>query len=155
MEGLSAIDEEFDCITLIEVLEHLDTDDIRRVLDQVGRLLRPGGSFIVTTPNYASTWPLLEVILNRLSDVSYEEQHLTRFRYASFERTLRDIDPAFFSEVELEIKTTSHFVSPFLGLFSERLAMGASRLREPMRWRFPFGNLILARFWRKRGPKPK
>ncbi len=148
LDGLSDLDEQFDRITLIEVLEHLDANDIRRVLDQVSRLLKPGGYFILTTPNYASTWPILEVILNRISDVSYEEQHLTKFRYSKFEEMIRRISPDFDAGVELDIKTTSHFISPFLGLFSERLAMGVSRLREPMRWRLSLGNLILARFRR-------
>jgi 2-polyprenyl-3-methyl-5-hydroxy-6-metoxy-1,4-benzoquinol methylase len=146
LEQLATLGERFDCITLIEVIEHLDAAQIRELLARVADLLRPGGSFLLTTPNYASAWPILERVLNRVSDVTYDEQHLTRFTYAGFERHLRRIAPGFDRRMALDLKTTSHFMSPFLGLFSERLAMGAARLRNPGRWRFPFGNLILARF---------
>jgi 2-polyprenyl-3-methyl-5-hydroxy-6-metoxy-1,4-benzoquinol methylase len=151
LAALSALDETFDCVTLIEVLEHLSAPEIRELLAQVGRLLKPGGRLFLTTPNYASTWPLLELILNRASDVRYEEQHLTRFTYGNFEALLRSIDPDFDRRLELELKTTSHFLSPFVGLISERLAMWLSSCRDPERWRFPFGNLIVARFKKRLG----
>jgi SAM-dependent methyltransferase len=146
LAALAAIDERFDAITLIEVLEHLDAPEIREVLHQVARLLRPGGKFLMTTPNYASTWPILERLLDRASDVKYHEQHLTKFTYPGFERQLRAIDPELERLLTLELKTTSHFLSPFVGAASERFATWLSRHRDPSRWRFPFGNLVLARF---------
>jgi cyclopropane fatty-acyl-phospholipid synthase-like methyltransferase len=148
LPALASLDERFDAITLIEVLEHLDASQIREVLHQVARLLRPGGRFLMTTPNYASTWPILERILDRASDVKYEEQHLTKFTFPGFSRQLRAIDPDIDRLLTLELKTTSHFLSPFVGGLSERFATWLSRHRDPARWRFPFGNLILARFRR-------
>jgi SAM-dependent methyltransferase len=147
--------ESFDCVTLIEVIEHLDESLIRAVLGQVARLLRPGGCLVLTTPNYASTWPILERMLNRVSDVTYDEQHLTRFRYPTFERRLGSIAPGLSAALALDMKATSHFLSPFLAGVSERIAMRVSRLRQPERWSFPFGNLILARLRRTTAPIPE
>lgn len=147
---LETLGETFDCITLIEVIEHLNADEIRSLLRSVASLLNPGGRFVLTTPNYASAWPMVEFVLNRLSDVKYEEQHLTRFRFPSFDRRLRMLAPEFDEAMELDLKTTSHFLSPFLGVISERLAMRASRFRDPERWHLPIGNLILARYRKRR-----
>lgn len=41
--------ESFDCVSAIEVLEHV-SDDLRFV-EEVRRVLRPGGVFLMTTPN--------------------------------------------------------------------------------------------------------
>lgn len=40
-----------DVATIIEVIEHLDEETIDRTLAEAHRILRPGGSLIVTTPN--------------------------------------------------------------------------------------------------------
>jgi ubiquinone/menaquinone biosynthesis C-methylase UbiE len=40
-----------DVATLIEVIEHLDEPTIDETLAEAQRILRPGGTFIVTTPN--------------------------------------------------------------------------------------------------------
>lgn len=66
-------------VTAIELIEHLDQDRIQVVLDEAHRMLRPGGRLLLTTPNYGSLWPALEWAVGKLSKVSYEEQHITRF----------------------------------------------------------------------------
>ncbi|HEX4383571.1 MAG TPA: methyltransferase domain-containing protein [Myxococcales bacterium] len=147
--GLSIIRERFDCVTLIEVIEHLTAAEIRVLFSQTARLLERGGKLIVTTPNYASTWPLLEQILNRVSDVSYEEQHITRFNYFNFEKRLEEIYPALRDEFAVELKTTTHFVTPFLAGVSFELASKLSRLLPSAHWRMPFGNLVLASLVRR------
>lgn len=42
-------DASFDCVVAVEVLEHVDRH--REFLQQVRRVLRPGGMFLMTTPN--------------------------------------------------------------------------------------------------------
>lgn len=140
---LRGIDERFDCITLIEVIEHLDAGEIRTLLREVSRMLRPGGRLVLTTPNYASTWPILERILNRLSEVSYEEQHITRFTYFNMLRRLGELHPEFPAEFSLELQTTTHFITPFLAGLSFDAARRLSRTVPHRKWRHPFGNLVL------------
>ena len=42
-------DESFDCVISFQVIEHIRDD--RRFIDEIHRVLRPGGRLIVTTPN--------------------------------------------------------------------------------------------------------
>jgi hypothetical protein len=98
---------------------------------------------VITTPNYASTWPLLEALLNRFSDVSYQEQHITRFTYFRMEEQLRELYPDFDRHFSVELKTTTHLLTPFLAGVSFRGARFLSRLVSHNRWRQPFGNLVL------------
>lgn len=46
--------ETFDLVTAFDVLEHLDDD--RAMVDEVLRVLRPGGAFFLTVPAYAALW---------------------------------------------------------------------------------------------------
>ncbi|AKV03090.1 putative methyltransferase [Labilithrix luteola] len=141
---LSSIDEQFDCITLIEVIEHLRPDEIRALFSGIVQRLKPGGKLVLTTPNYASAWPAIEVVLNRMSDVSYEEQHITKFTFFNFERKLASIYPDLFLYFNtVDFKTTTHFVTPFLAGFSFDVARGLSRVVPHQKWRHPFGNLAL------------
>ena len=47
----SELTETFDVVFLIEVLEHLLPEQIEGTLAEVHRLIKPGGSAVVTTPN--------------------------------------------------------------------------------------------------------
>jgi 2-polyprenyl-3-methyl-5-hydroxy-6-metoxy-1,4-benzoquinol methylase len=136
--------EPFDAVTLIEVIEHLRPDEIVALFEQLERTLAPGGRLIITTPNYLSTWPLLEALLNRFGDVSYDEQHITRFSFFSFEKKLERLWKPLFRRYELEMKTTTHFVSPFLASASYEIARGLARAVPHQSWSLPVGNLILA-----------
>lgn len=147
--ALSGVDEQFDCITLIEVIEHLTAAEIEALFTHLGRLLRKGGQLVVTTPNYASTWPLLEFLLNRFGDVNYAEQHITRLTYFNFERKLSALYPRFENEFAVELKTTTHFLTPFLASISFDAAWKLSRLLPSAHWRMPFGNLVLASLIRR------
>ena len=42
-------DNFFDAITFTEVIEHLENH--RKILEEIGRVLKPGGCLIITTPN--------------------------------------------------------------------------------------------------------
>jgi 2-polyprenyl-3-methyl-5-hydroxy-6-metoxy-1,4-benzoquinol methylase len=144
IRDLSSVNEKFDCITLIEVIEHLQVEEIRTLLDGIVDHLKPGGKLVLTTPNYASAWPLIEVVLNKVSDVSYEEQHITKFTYFNMERKLAEIYPDLFLYFNtVDFKTTTHFVTPFLAGLSYDVARGLSRVVPHQKWTHPFGNLVL------------
>lgn len=79
-EGALPFDEaSFDAVTLIELIEHLPRTVIEGLLRDALRVLKPGGKVIMTTPNYASLWPLLEKIVNAKAPVTYEDQHISFF----------------------------------------------------------------------------
>jgi 2-polyprenyl-3-methyl-5-hydroxy-6-metoxy-1,4-benzoquinol methylase len=146
---LAGLDDRFDCVTIIEVIEHLTPAEIRVLLGHAARLLVPGGNLVLTTPNYASTWPIVELLLNRFGDVNYEEQHITRFTAFNVECQLRALYPPFDAEFQVDLKTTTHFVTPFLAAVSYRLARWLSRVIQHAWWRLPFGNLILVTLTRR------
>ena len=78
-QALPGLDERFDAITMIELIEHLPPADARRLLAEARGLLSPQGRLVVTTPNYRSLWPLIEWGVNRVSRVSYEQQHINKY----------------------------------------------------------------------------
>lgn len=134
----------FDAITLIEVVEHLRPAAVEAMLHDVWSLLRPGGRLVLTTPNYLSAWPLLELGLTWLSDVRYDEQHLTRFDFGRFEAQLETLVPDVWQRFSCAVKTTTHFLTPFLAAVSYDLARRLSRAVPHRAWHHPFGNLIFA-----------
>lgn len=109
-------DETFDSISCIEVIEHLDASTNAAIFSEFLRVLKPGGKLIVTTPNYASWWPVLEKIVNRLSGVSYEEQHISKFKRG-------DLD-SLFGKIGFSSSAVTTFMafSPFVAGISWNLA---------------------------------
>ena len=69
----------FDVITIIEIVEHCDNKENKRILNELYRVLKPGGILILTTPNYSSLWPILEKIVSIVGPIDYRDQHINRF----------------------------------------------------------------------------
>lgn len=69
----------YDVATVVEVIEHLSPADVDDVLRATIERLRPGGKLVVTTPNFRSAWPLVEMLVNRFGEVTYSSQHINRF----------------------------------------------------------------------------
>lgn len=65
-------DASFDHITILAVLEHIPLDQVDVLFGEFRRLLRPGGSVLLTTPTPASR-PLLEFLAFRLKLISGPE----------------------------------------------------------------------------------
>ncbi|MCE5304069.1 MAG: methyltransferase domain-containing protein [Planctomycetaceae bacterium] len=148
---LGQIHQTFDCITLIEVIEHLTEAEICELFRQIDKRLNTGGTLVLSTPNYLSLWPLLEIAVNRLSDVSYAEQHVTKFSYPTCVSKLKRISETLASDFELMGRTTTHFLSPFLAALSFSGAMRLSRLIPFKTWKNPLGSLILLSFRKTAG----
>lgn len=136
--------EKFHVITLIEVIEHLTHEQIRELLGRIRELLLPEGRLILTTPNYFSVWPLLEIFLNRESDVKYEEQHITKFTYFNLEPKLIRVlqRPSF----KLEAKTTTHFISPAIAGLNYEMAIRMAHAVPASNWGNPLGCIVLSRW---------
>jgi 2-polyprenyl-3-methyl-5-hydroxy-6-metoxy-1,4-benzoquinol methylase len=136
--------DKFHIITLIEVLEHLGHNQIHDLTNMIKARLLPGGRLILTTPNYFSLWPLLEFFLNRESEVKYEEQHITKFNFFNIDQKLNTILKDSF--LELESKTTTHFISPLAAGFNYQLAIKMAQKVPASHWKNPLGCIILSRW---------
>jgi 2-polyprenyl-3-methyl-5-hydroxy-6-metoxy-1,4-benzoquinol methylase len=150
--ALEALPETFDAVTLIEVIEHLGREEAGVLLRALAMRTVPGGVLILTTPNYASGWPVIEWLVDLVSSVKYEEQHVTHFTFFGIERQLRAIHPGFFDDFELVLKTTSHLATPFLAAISFRLAHWLSRAIPHRHWHLPFGSLVMLVCRRRTAP---
>jgi 2-polyprenyl-3-methyl-5-hydroxy-6-metoxy-1,4-benzoquinol methylase len=87
--GLPEDETSFDAVTLVELIEHLDPGVVQVTIDEALERLRPGGKLILTTPNFRSVWPLIEAVINRVSDVTYDFQHINKFHRARLADLLR------------------------------------------------------------------
>ena len=141
--------KQFDRITLIEVIEHLTENQIAEMINFAYSKLKPGGKLIISTPNYTSLWPLLEVALNKFSDVKYDEQHITRFNYFNVFDKLGRIMPEFSEMFQPDFKTTTHLLTPFLAGISYHAAEKISSAVSPAKWKLPLGSLLLLQMHRK------
>jgi SAM-dependent methyltransferase len=129
-------DKSFDSISCVEVVEHLDLSLTTSIFAEFFRVLKPGGKLIVTTPNYGSLWPLVELIVNRLSRVSYEEQHITKFRGTSLAVLLKANG---FSSVRV---SSFMGISPFLAGINWKFSDDAWRFDQAIS-RLPGVGLLL------------
>lgn len=71
----------FHQIYLLEVIEHLESSDALQVLRELRRVCHANGRLLITTPNYASHWGLMERSIDalRLTPRMAGEQHVSRY----------------------------------------------------------------------------
>lgn len=115
----------FDAVTLIELIEHLELTVIESVLAEAHRVLRPGGKVLLTTPNYAGFWPLLEKIVNARAPVTYEDQHISLFTPARLRGLLSGTG---FDRVRV---STFQGAAPFVAGFNWKLADRIQNIENP------------------------
>lgn len=108
--------ERFDAAVSIEVVEHLRPEDARPFLSAIYDLLEPGGTLVLTTPNYRSFWPVLEWLVSKKGPVDYLEQHINRFDRG---RLRREVEQIGFVDVRCQ---TFFVIAPFLAAVSGALA---------------------------------
>ncbi len=135
--------KKFDVVTFVEVIEHLDQDQIFAFFKMIDSLTYAGSEIIITTPNYLSLWPILEVALNVISDVKYEEQHITKFTTFNIVKKLSRIYPQFLTNYKVDIITTSHFFSPYVSLINYQWAKNISAKYRGSDWKNPFGSIVM------------
>ncbi len=80
----------FDVVTMLAVLEHLERQDVVRLLGEIYRVLKSEGLFIITTPAPWADW-LLRVMakLHLTSDVSFDE-HKSGYDHSMISQILQD-----------------------------------------------------------------
>jgi ubiquinone/menaquinone biosynthesis C-methylase UbiE len=116
IEHLPFADRAFDKVFSLEVLEHIELDRAPRALREFHRVLKPGGTLVVTTPNYESAWPLIEILVDAVVPAVSGGAHVAKYRRS----TLADSVTRAGFVIE-RIGSFNH-VSPFVTLVSERWA---------------------------------
>ena len=127
-----------DRVYAFELLEHLSEQEVRQVLARLRSFVRPGGTLLVTTPNYRGPWILLEWLLDRTGLVApmAGHQHVTKFWKSRLARVLSE------AGWHTELLSTFSTFAPFMSVFGWNLA---ERLFDwEQRLGLPFGNLLVA-----------
>jgi dolichol-phosphate mannosyltransferase len=81
-------DESFECVICSEVIEHIP-DEGGRLIDELTRILKPGGTLILGTPDFGRwEWRTIEWIYDRVAPGAYGEEHVTLYTYISLKEAL-------------------------------------------------------------------
>lgn len=75
VSNLEFPDESFDLVLFIEAIEHLETRNT--ALSEISRVLRPGGTVIIATPDDSKIlWKIIQFLYDKLMTGGYEEEHI-------------------------------------------------------------------------------
>ena len=135
-------DCQFEVVTSLELIEHLTLAQSEIMLKEIYRVLRPGGTIVLSTPNYSSLWPYVEWLLNKVSDISYIDQHITKFNSASLCDMLIQTG---YTSIRVQ---KFMLASPFLAVFGWRFSNYIRNL-EPQ-WLMSQSGLLLSATGTKR-----
>lgn len=81
-------DEHFECVISSQVLEHIPAED-GRFLDELTRILKPGGTLVLGTPDYGNwEWRWMEKAYDLAAPGAYAEEHVTHYTYISLKEAL-------------------------------------------------------------------
>jgi dolichol-phosphate mannosyltransferase len=77
--NLPVPNESFPCVLCSQVIEHVPRAN---VLDELDRVLQPGGFLILGTPDYAKwQWVVIEGLYKILLPQAYADEHITHYTY--------------------------------------------------------------------------
>ena len=68
------VDNSFDLVLATDIIEHVDNDE--RALAEINRVLRPGGTAILSVPAFKALWGLQDRI----------SHHKRRYAFSSFRK---------------------------------------------------------------------
>jgi len=81
-------DEHFACVICSQVIEHIP-DEGGRLLNELTRILKPGGILVLGTPDYGNwEWRVTEWLYERAAPGAYAEEHVTHYTYTSLKAAL-------------------------------------------------------------------
>jgi len=122
--------EKFDYIIIGEFIEHISFTDSVYLLRKVKELLKNTGRCIITTPNYNSLWPIIEILLSKIGPIDYTKQHINKLNLKKIQNLMKK--EGFY----IHTKYTFNVISPFLSIFSVSLAKLVYPIENKL---FPFG----------------
>ncbi|MBI2424617.1 MAG: glycosyltransferase [Candidatus Hydrogenedentes bacterium] len=81
-------DEQFECAISSQVIEHIP-DEGGKLLDELTRVLKPGGILVLGTPDYGNwEWRVTERLYDLAAPGAYAEEHVTHYTFASLKTAL-------------------------------------------------------------------
>lgn len=81
-------DETFQCVLSSEIIEHIP-DENGRHIDELCRILKPGGTLVLGTPDYGGwQWPLIEWVYAKIAPGAYAGEHVTHYTFDSLKVAL-------------------------------------------------------------------
>ena len=84
---LPFVDGAFDTVICSEVIEHIPRDQVH--LEELVRVIAPGGSLILGTPDYSRRrWLLLEWLYGKVFPNGYVKEHINRYTRRGLQRDL-------------------------------------------------------------------
>jgi SAM-dependent methyltransferase len=145
-------DETFDVVAAFDVVEHCEPES--QVLDELVRVLRPGGHVFLAVPAYQWAWTQFDV------DAGHHRRYTRKRLVTALERTGVDVQRAtyvfagtlpFFAAERVvrklgKPKTEPDTSLPEVPAFVDRMLLGLCRLdrRALARWSLPFGSSVVA-----------
>jgi ubiquinone biosynthesis O-methyltransferase len=126
----------FDKVVCMEVVEHLE--HLEPVIQELHRILKPGGLLFITCPNKHSLWPLIEksVDMLRMGPKMAGAQHVRDFTPKSFEEA--PFLPLFEAVEVGTFNRLPSFIAPLSWIVAEGIA------QYEFGRRITFGNQIYA-----------
>ncbi|MDJ0867661.1 MAG: methyltransferase domain-containing protein [Myxococcota bacterium] len=86
---LPIADESFDVVVHSQVIEHIPYD--RKIFTEINRVLRPGGTLVIGTPDYGRVqWRLIEFLYKVLMPNGYGDDHITHYTRQSLIEEIAD-----------------------------------------------------------------
>jgi len=80
----------FDCVICSEVIEHIPAGEAP--FKEMRRVLRPGGTLIIGTPDYATlSWRVIEALYRKAAPNGYADEHITHYTHASLVALLQSL----------------------------------------------------------------
>lgn len=131
-------DKTFNKISFLEILEHLQREAAEKLLINFGKILKPDGYLVLSTPNRNSLWPFIEYILDffKLTPAMKGEQHVKLYNQKDLTELLKQVG---FKKITI-YKT--HFVAPWLSFLGLKFAQRIFNLERKIGW-LP-GSLLFA-----------
>jgi SAM-dependent methyltransferase len=69
----------------IELIEHVSTTEFNELMDLISEIIilrqkkNKKISVVITTPNYSSLWPLIEIFVDAVTKMNYRTQHISKY----------------------------------------------------------------------------
>ncbi len=83
-------DGHFDCVISSEVIEHIPEENGTHI-DECTRVLKPGGTLVLGTPDYGRwEWVAIEWLYRKVKPDAYGDEHQTFYTYDSLSQALLD-----------------------------------------------------------------